>query len=123
MINSISSSQLGALSNVYQGVESSSKIEVPMPSSVSVYAQFKHVRGVPASSNQQTVSLSRAQIIDNMVSYLNNSSEDMSLDKREEFNVQELEGEVHRVINEEPPTFSSLPGKSGNTGAIFTLTA
>lgn len=122
MINSVSS-QVGSLSSYYNRLENSPKIEIPVASSVSVYAQYKHVRGVPASASQQPVSLSRAQVIDNMVSYLNSSSEDLTLDIREEYNVEELESEVYRVINEDPPQFSSLPGHSADTGVIFTLRA
>lgn len=122
MINSISSSA-GSIGNYYQHIDSSNKIEVPVPSSLSVYAQFKYVRGVPASSNQEPVSLSRAQIIDNMVSYLNNNPEKINLGSDKEQNIVELEKEVHRVVNEEKISFNSLPGKSGNTGLIFNLTA
>lgn len=121
MINSLSSSHIGSFPGFFNRVESSSKIEVPVPSSVSVYAQFKYVRGVPASSGQKPVSLTRAQVIDNMVSYLNNSSEDLTLDREEEFTVDELEGEVHRVVNEEPRNFNSLPGRGADTGVIFSL--
>ncbi len=122
MINSVSS-QVGSLSSYYNRGSNSPKIEVPVASSVSIYAQYKHVRGVPATASQKPVSLSRAQVIDNMVAYLNNSAEDLTLDSREEFNVEELEGEVHRVINEDPPKFNSLPGHSSDTGVIFSLTA
>ncbi|QEN05017.1 hypothetical protein EW093_09945 [Thiospirochaeta perfilievii] len=122
MISSVSS-QIGSFSNYIGRIENSSKIEVPVPSSISVYAQFKYVRGVPAAANQQPVSLSRAQIIDNMVSYLNNSAEDLSLDKSSSFEVEELESEVHRVINEDPPNFNSLPGSNLDSGVIFSLTA
>lgn len=121
MINSISS-HTGSLSNYYQ-LDNSEKIEVPVSSSQSIYAQFKYVRGVPASSNQEPVSISRAQIIDNMVSYLNSSPDDMGLNKNDNFSVEELEGEIHRVVNEEPVSFNSLPGKGAETGLIFNLTA
>ncbi len=122
MINTLSSN-LGALHTTYTNSYSSGKIEVPVPSSVSVYAQFKYVRGVPASSNQQSVSLSRAQIIDNMVSYLNSSSENQSFNSGENFKVEELEQEVHRVVNEEPPRFNSFPSHGSDTGVIFNLSA
>lgn len=122
MINALSS-QIGSMNSYYYRMDHTKKIEVPVPSSLSVYAQFKYVRGVPASSDQNPVSLSRAQIIDNMVSYLNGSPEDMTLDKKAEFNVDELENEVHRVVNEVKPSFNSLPGKGADTGIIFNLTA
>lgn len=123
MFSSISS-QNGSLSSYYNRVEQANKIEVPLPSSISVYAQFKYVRGVPASSNQEPVSLARAQIIDNMVSYLNNSPDELSLNSsNEEFSVRELEQEVHRVVNEDQPSFSSLPGTGSDIGLIFNLTA
>ncbi len=122
MISSMSA-QYGSLPSAFQNIENTSKIEVPVPSSVSVYAQFKYVRGVPASSNEKPVSLSRAQIIDNMVSFLNSSTDEPVLDRREEFKVGELEQEVRRVINEAEPKFNSMPGKSGDTGIIFNLTA
>ncbi len=121
VINSVSS-QGSILSSYYNHGTSSPKIEVPVLSSVAVYAQYKHVRGIPATGSQEPVSLSRAQVIDNMVAYLNGSSEDLTLDTREEYNVEELEGEVHRVINEELPQFNSLPGFSADTGVIFSLT-
>lgn len=123
MINSFSSNAGSISSSYYSGIDRTNKIEVPVPSSLSIYAQFKYVRGVPASSNQEPVSLSRAQIIDNMVSYLNSSPEKMNLDNSKEQNVAELEKEVHRIVNDEKPNFNSLPGKSGNTGLIFDLTA
>lgn len=122
MINSISS-HVGTIPNFYQRVESSEKIEVPLPSSISVYAQFKYVRGVPASSGQQPVSLNRAQIIDNMVSYLNGKSGNENLNKNEEYHMRELETEVHRVINEEKPHFTTFSGKSLDSGVIFNLSA
>ncbi len=118
-----SSSQMGTMPNMYRATDSAEKIEVPVPSSLSVYAQFKYVRGVPASSSQEPVSLSRAQIIDNMVSFLNSSSNEHQLDTREEFSVQELEQEVHQFVNDNKPQFSSLPGKGIDTGIIFNITA
>ena len=122
MLNSVSS-QVSSLSSYYHRGDSSPKIEVPVSSSVSIYAQYKHVRGIPATGNQQPVSLSRAQVIDNMVAYLNGRSEDLTLDSRKEYNVEELESEVHRVINEVSPQFNTLPGLSSDTGVIFSLTA
>lgn len=122
MVNSLSPN-FGTISNYYNHGDSSSKIEVPVPSSVAVYAQFKYVRGVPASSAENPISLSRAQIIDNMVSYLNNNSSEFSLNRgREEFHVRELESEVHRVINDTPPMFSSF-GSTPDTGVVFNLRA
>jgi len=122
VINSVSS-QIGSIPSVYNIADNSSKIEVPVPSSVSVYAQFKYVRGVPASSGQNPVSLSRAQIIDSMVSYLNNSPDKYELDKREDFTLQELGQEVHKVVNDSKPAFHSMPGISMDTGLIFNLSA
>lgn len=122
MLNSVGSQGI-PLSNYYNRGTSSPKIEVPVSSSISIYAQYKHVRGIPATEGQKPVSLSRAQVIDNMVSYLNGSSEDLTLDTREEYNVEELEGEIHRVINEDLPNFNTLPGFSADTGIIFNLTA
>ncbi|MGL1892345.1 MAG: hypothetical protein OCD02_12005 [Spirochaetaceae bacterium] len=123
MINSVSG-QLGSINSYYNtGNQNPAKIEVPVPSNVSIYAQFKHVRGVPASANQEPVSLSKAQIINNMVSFLNNSSDEIQLNNSEEFVIEELEQEVHRVVNDKPINFNSLPGKSAETGIIFNLTA
>ena len=119
MINSVSP-QIGPLSNYYNGIGNSSKIEVPVPSSVIVYAQLKYVRGVPASSEQQPVSLSRAQIIDNMVAYLNSNTDEYSLDKNAVFEINELETEIHRLVNEKPINFQFLSNNM-DTGLIFDL--
>lgn len=123
MVNNIMTN-IGALPSYYQRIEQSDKIEVPVPSNLSVFAQYKYVRGVPAAGNQQPVSLNRAQIIDNMVSFLNGSSDyNNSLQKNEEFQIPELESEVHRIVNEDKLHFNSLPGKAANVGLIFNLTA
>ena len=114
---------LYSISNMHNFTEQSNKIEVPVPSNISVYAQYKYVRGVPASNNQEPVPLSRAQVIDNMVSYLNNSPDNYQLDRREEFQVDELESEVHRVINERPKNFNSIKGEHLDKGVVFDLRA
>ena len=119
MINALSSQMI----NMQSGFVHFSKIEVPLPSGISVYAQFKYVRGVPVSGSQKALSLSRAQIIDNMVTFLNSSSENHSLDSREEFTIPELEQEVHDFINDIKPEFSSLSGGGSDTGVIFSTTA
>ena len=113
----------GIISSYYQQMDNLDKIEVPVPSSLSVYAQFKYVRGVPASSNQEPVSLSRAQIIDNMVSYLSSSPEKIQLDSKEESSMGELEHEVYRVVNQDKANFNTLPGTATDTGIIFSLIA
>lgn len=110
-------------SSLNSGVESNSKIEVPVQSGVSVYAQFKYVRGVPASSNQESVSLSKAKIIDNMVSFLNKNGPDEYLNKNEEYTLDELETEVHKVVNDKKSNFNTLPGRGIDTGVIFNITA
>lgn len=117
------SSQLGALTSAYSGTDSSSKIEVPVKSGLSVYAQFKYVRGIPAASGQESISLSKAKIIDNMVSYLNSSSSENELNRNEEYTVNELETEVHKTVNEKKVYFNTLPGKGMDTGVIFNITA
>lgn len=116
---------IGALPSYYHRVQQSDKIEVPVPSNLSVFAQYKYVRGVPAAADQQPVSLNRAQIIDNMVSFLNNNPEyNNSLQKNEEFQIPELESEVHRIVNEEKVNFNALPGgHNSNVGIIFNLIA
>lgn len=117
MILSVPSSNLTYYSH------DSGKIEVPLPSSLSVYAQFKYVRGIPAPTGQEPISISRAKVIDNMVSFLNNSPEAPKLHPNEEYSVRELETEIHRVVNEEKKVFNSLPGKGADTGVIFNITA
>ncbi len=103
--------------------DSTNKIEVPMPSSVSVYAQFRYVRGIPASGSQEPMPISRAMVIDNMVSFLNSPPRNSGLNTSEEYTVSELEGEMHRVVNEDKQVFNSLPGKGQDTGSIFNITA
>lgn len=117
MISSLPSTNLAYYSN------DSNKIEVPLPSSLSVYAQFKYVRGIPASTGQEPISISKAKVIDNMVSFLNSSPQAPELQKNEEYTVRELETEVHRVVNEDKMAFNSLPGKGADTGVIFSTTA
>ena len=119
MVNSL----LSPMVNIPSSAGHARKIEVPLPSSISVYAQFKYVRGVPASLGQKPLSLTRAQIIDNMVSFLNSSSDNHSLDTREEFTVPELEREVYDYVNNIKPDFSSLPGRGADTGLIFSISA
>lgn len=117
--------QLGSLSNYYSHIGNNSKIEVPVPSSLTVYAQYKHVRGIAAESTQQAVSLNRAQMIDNMVAFLNSSSsEDLNLDsEKNSFTLQELGIEMKKVINDTPVNFQTLPGSSVDKGLIFSMRA
>ena len=122
MISSIPTNS-AAINSYYQQFNNLNKIEVPVPSGISVYAQFKYVRGVPASSNQEPVSLSRAQIINNMVSYLNNSPENLEIETNKESSVEEIGQEVHRVVNKDKANFTTLPGNSGDTGIAFSLIA
>lgn len=120
MIYSVPSNSLSSLNSQHNG---SHKIEVPLPSSLSVYAQFKYVRGIPASNGQEPMSISKAKVIDNMVSFLNSPPRNSNLNPNEEYTVTELETEVHRVINEDKKVFNSLPGKGIDTGVIFNITA
>lgn len=117
----ISGSGLNNIHSLYNSNED--KIQVPLPSSLSVYAQFKYVRGIPASSGQEPISISKAKVIDNMVSFLNSPPRNSNLNPNEEYQVHELETEVHRVINEDKKVFNSLPGKGIDTGIIFNITA
>lgn len=117
----VSGSNLTNLHNIYNNTRE--KIEVPLPSSISVYAQFKYVRGIPATNGQEPISVSKAKVIDNMVSFLNSPPRNSNLNLNEEYTVQELETEVHRVVNEDKKVFNSLPGKGMDTGIIFNITA
>lgn len=117
------SSHFGSLATAYNSSDGTSKIEVPIKSGLSVYAQFKYVRGIPAASGQESISLTKAKIIDNMVSYLNSSASENDLNKNEEYTVHELETEVHRTINDKKVYFNTLPGKGMDTGVIFNITA
>lgn len=120
MIYSVSGN---SISNLQSHSNSSNKIEVPLPSSLSVYAQFKYVRGIPANSGQEPMSISKAKVIDNMVSFLNSPPRNANLNPNEEYTVRELETEVHRVVNDDKKVFNSLPGKGVDTGIIFNITA
>jgi len=102
--------------NYTNTIDAGKKIEVPVPSSVSVYAQFKYVRGIPASSGQEPVSLSRAKVIDNMVSFLNSNLTDHPLNKNEEYTPRELEAEIHTLV-------SSNKVNNYEKGTIFNITA
>lgn len=117
------SSHIGSFATAYNSSDSSSKIEVPIKSGLSVYAQFKYVRGIPAASGQESISLTKAKIIDNMVSFLNSSTSENELNRNEEYTVSELEAEVHKTVNEEKVHFNTLPGKGIDTGVIFNITA
>jgi hypothetical protein len=102
--------------NYTNTIDAGKKIEVPVPSSLSVYAQFKYVRGIPASNGQEPVSISRAKVIDNMVSFLNSNISDQPLNKDEVYTPQELEAEIHTLVS------SNSPGNY-EIGTIFNITA
>lgn len=121
----ISAMGQGFMPSVYSGtMDSGSRVRVPVSSSQSVYAQFKYVSGVPASMQDNPLSISRVQILDNLISFLNVSPEAAGNGEAgEEMDrvIMDFSRKMHNDVKEKPITFNSFQGGGVDLGILFNL--
>ncbi len=90
------------------------RVSVPVRPSHMVFAQYRHVSGIPASGGQKGVPLSRLQIIDSVLS----NAQRMASSREAGGQVVNL----HKAVNAAPQYFSSL-GSASSAGMILNLMA
>ncbi len=72
----------------------SGKTTVPVKPILSVYAQFKHITGVPSRREGEQIPFSRLKALDNLIDRLVNISAD---EKRLSIKAQEVSGEIQSL--------------------------
>ncbi len=103
---------------------------VPVRPSQTVYAQYRHISGTPASTGQRTVPLSRVRILNSLIDNLRKMKSDpgyrseiaKTSPERADALIQQYASELHQVMKSTPAAFGTLGGASG-TGIVFKLTA
>ncbi len=90
------------------------RVSVPVRPSHIVFAQYRHVSGIPASGGQKGVPLSRLQIIDSVLSNF------QRVTSSQETGSQAIR--LHQAVNSSPQYFSSL-GSASSAGMILNLIA
>ncbi len=90
------------------------RVSVPVRPSHMVFAQYRHVSGIPASGGQKGVPLSRLQIIDSVLS----NAQRITSSREAGSQVMNL----HKAVNDAPQYFSSL-GSAASAGMILNLMA
>ena len=130
MVNGIS---LNANSYNYSSLVSSGrgKLYVPVSASNVIYAHFDHVTGVAAKPNQQSVSISKIQILNSLLNQLISMKNQPKLDvKTEEMSdsqldalIQSTQSKIQTNVQVAQATGYGLAGVAPQTGAVFSLDA
>src|SRR5574344_488777 len=64
--------------SLMQKINASGNMTLPVKPSQYIYTQFDYVRGVPASANQSTISITKIKILDTMVSHMIKTKQQIS---------------------------------------------
>lgn len=106
------------------------RVSVPVRPSQTVFAQFRHISGTPAATGQNTVPLSRVQLLNSLIDNLQRmkktpgySPETASTSpERADALIKQYASELHQALKTTPVPFGSMGGSSGS-GMVFNLTA
>ena len=119
-----SSSGIIASSRLVQSRYSSGKVSIPVARPYSLYARYKHVRGIPAPSGQSGVPISRLKMLNNLIEGLSKKKENLiqnSIDSKDQTRIDALVDqyakELHQAVNSVPAFFASHSAAS--TGMVF----
>lgn len=116
----------------YNGVTTGgSKLYVPVQPASVIYSHFEHVSGFAARANQNTVSVSKIQILNSLLSQLVTMKTAPKVDvKPEQMNdaqidtmIKDFQGKIQTSIQTAKTTGYGLAGVAPQTGAIFSLDA
>ena len=114
-------SQLSSL-QFYRVSRSGSRVSIPVRPSQTVYAQYRHISGTPASSSQRAVPLSRVALLNSLITNLQRlqkepsySPDTESSEKKSEALIEQYAAELHRAVQS--------MGSSAGAGMIFSLSA
>jgi len=104
------------------------RMSVPVKPSQTVFAQYRNISGVAASSGQNTVPLSRVQLLNSLINNLQkmkqgikNESANLS-PQRADALIKIYASELHQAMKSTPAAFGTAVGSSGS-GMVFSLSA
>ena len=106
------------------------RVSVPVRPSQTVFAQYRHISGTPASTGQNTVPLSRVQLLNSLIDNLQRMKKtpgynpDMAKTSPERVDalIKQYASELHQAMKATPVPFGTMGGSSGS-GLVFNLTA
>ena len=106
------------------------RMSVPVRPSQTVYAQYRHISGTPASTGQRTVPLSRVQILNSLIENLqkmkSNPGYSHEITKtspgRADALIQQYASELHQAMKSTPVAFGTL-GTASGAGMVFNIAA
>ncbi len=106
------------------------RMAVPVRPSQTVYAQYKHISGRPASAGQNTVPLSRIQLLNSLIEGLKRIKSDPSYSpelgnvtpERADALIKNYSAEIHQALKSTPEMFGTLSGAS-TAGMVMNLSA
>ena len=106
------------------------RMSVPVRPSQTVYAQYRHISGTPASTGQRTVPLSRVQILNSLIENLQKMKSNPGYrpeiakisPERADALIQQYATELHQAMKSTSAAFGTL-GSTAGAGMVFSLTA
>lgn len=111
-------------------VGSGQRVCVPVQPSQTVFAQYRHITGTPAGSNQNTVPLSKVRLLNSLIDNLQKMNKDTSLHQasaesspaRTDALIRQYAGELHKAVTAAPQPFGTMGGVSGS-GMVYQVSA
>jgi len=106
------------------------RMSVPVKPSQTVFAQYRNISGIPASSGQNTVPLSRVQLLNSLISNLQKLKHNPDYKpaasgtsvKRTDAMIKQYASELHQAMKSTPAAFGTSIGTSGS-GMVFSISA
>jgi len=106
------------------------RLSVPVKPSQTVFAQYRNISGIPASSGQSTVPLSRVQLLNSLISNLQKLKHNPDYKtaasgtsvKRADALIKQYASELHQAVTSAPASFGTSVGTSGS-GMVFNISA
>lgn len=106
------------------------RVSVPVRPSQTVFAQYRHISGTAASTGQNTVPLSRVQLLNSLIDNLQKMKKTPSYNpeiaktspERADALIKQYASELHQAMKATPVPFGTMGGSSGS-GLVFNLTA
>ncbi|MDC7219726.1 MAG: hypothetical protein PQJ59_07290 [Spirochaetales bacterium] len=105
------------------------KVTLPVSPVDTMYAQYKYVQGIPASTSQSSVPLKRLQLLNNMIVSLQNLNK-IATEQQSGLNIEDeiqssdlshLGQMIHDKLREMPPAFTAVTNTAATTGMAFNL--
>ena len=116
--------------NLLRFTGGSGRVSVPVRPSSTVFAQYRHVYGVPAAAGQQTVSLSKISILNNLIESLQRLKKDPGYaaggaepsPAEADSLIRQYSAELHRAVVSTPEPFGTLAG-AATSGMVLSVGA